>query len=173
MLSPWGKHADNGDVRNYLWWTTKLVHKLGPMGKCYIILMRVCGTITHPPTYTLRHHFTVSERKLLCHTLFHLSVRANKFPAGQRASRCRIQMSCITDLTDVNKQQHSINTVLNNSVWPLKIIGEFYLFIGSVEIRDNQLWMWTFTISMSFWQCSAQAGFSDGFSTIHVATGRI
>lgn len=53
--------------------------------------------------HTLRHQFTVSKQQALHHTLCHLSTQWNKFPAGQRASRCRIQMSCITDPTDVNK----------------------------------------------------------------------
>lgn len=47
------------------------------------------------------------------HTLSHLSVQAKKFAAGQRASRCMIQMSCPTNLTDVSRQQHSISKALN------------------------------------------------------------
>lgn len=96
------------------WWCQRLPwmdHKLGPMGKRYIILLRVCGTIIHPHIHTLKHHLRVAEQQVLPHTLSHLSVQPNKFPAGQRASRCRIQMSCITDLTDVNKQQHSTATL--------------------------------------------------------------
>lgn len=106
--SPWGQLADNDGVKDYLGWTTKLTHKLGPMGKCYIILLLVCETNTHPHIHTVRHHFIVTEQQALCHTLYHLSLQANKFPAGQRDSRCGIQMSCNTDLTNVNKQHNQL-----------------------------------------------------------------
>lgn len=106
-LFPWGQHAHYSAVKDYLGWTIKRAHKLRPTGKCWIILVWECHKYTPTRIYTWSHHCTVAERQVLHHMLSHLSVQANKLPAGQRASRCMIQMSCTTNLTDVNKQQHS------------------------------------------------------------------
>lgn len=160
-LLPRGQHVHYSAVKDYLGRTT-----VRPQSRAYgKMLDHIAGKRpkVHTQTWTcseLYAHEAITSQwqsgKSFTICFLHLSAQAYKFPAGQRVSRCMIQMSCNTNLTDVNKQQCSAKVLAISFVvktWEALLVQRAVHYIYITDC----------------WKCSDGIGFIRGNLTFNAS----